>query len=82
VAEDIGKPQDLVASKLGKVIMAVEELQSIIKRCQILDKHDFKEEDSGQFQLSGRRCTEEGHIDKLVEIIHNEKKKAVIKFLG
>uniref|UniRef100_A0A8D0YD70 Glomulin, FKBP associated protein n=1 Tax=Sus scrofa TaxID=9823 RepID=A0A8D0YD70_PIG len=55
--------------------MAVEELQSIIKRCQILEEQDFKEEDFGLFQLAGQRCLDEGHIDQLFEIIQNEKNK-------
>nr|KAF6505309.1 glomulin, FKBP associated protein [Rousettus aegyptiacus] len=55
--------------------MAVEELQSVIKRCQILEEQDFKEEDFGLFQLAGQRCIDEGHIDQLLEIIQNEKNK-------
>uniref|UniRef100_A0A8C8ZSJ0 Glomulin, FKBP associated protein n=1 Tax=Prolemur simus TaxID=1328070 RepID=A0A8C8ZSJ0_PROSS len=62
--------------------MAVEELQSIIKKCQILGEQDFKEEDFGQFQLAGQRCIEEGHIDQLLEIIQNEKNKVIIKNMG
>ncbi|EPY76436.1 glomulin isoform 2 [Camelus ferus] len=58
--------------------MAVEELQSIIKRCQILKEQDFKEEDFGLFQLAGQRCLDEGHIDQLVEIIQNEKNKLAL----
>ncbi|XP_008695933.1 glomulin isoform X3 [Ursus maritimus] len=55
--------------------MAVEELQSIIMRCQILEEQDFKEEDFGLFQLAGQRCIDEGHIEQLLEIIQNEKNK-------
>uniref|UniRef100_A0A8C5KNN4 Glomulin, FKBP associated protein n=1 Tax=Jaculus jaculus TaxID=51337 RepID=A0A8C5KNN4_JACJA len=62
--------------------MAVEELQSIIKRCQILEEHDFKEEDFGLFQLAGQRCIEEGHIEELLEIIQNEKNNVIIKSMG
>ncbi|PNJ55379.1 glomulin isoform X1 [Pongo abelii] len=62
--------------------MAVEELQSIIKRCQILEEQDFKEEDFGLFQLAGQRCIEEGHTDQLLEIIQNEKNKVIIKNMG
>ncbi|KAB1274905.1 Glomulin [Camelus dromedarius] len=62
--------------------MAVEELQSIIKRCQILEEQDFKEEDFGLFQLAGQRCLDEGHIDQLVEIIQNEKNKVIVKNMG
>ncbi|XP_074237533.1 glomulin isoform X1 [Saimiri boliviensis] len=62
--------------------MAVEELQSIIKRCQILEEQDFKEEDFGLFQLAGQKCIEEGHIDQLLEIIQNEKNKVIIKNMG
>ncbi|EHB09487.1 Glomulin [Heterocephalus glaber] len=62
--------------------MAVEELQSIIKKCQILEEHDFKEEDFGLFQLAGQKCIEEGHIDQLLEIIQNEKNKVIIKTMG
>ncbi|XP_064138351.1 glomulin isoform X2 [Loxodonta africana] len=62
--------------------MAVEELQSIIKRCQILEEQDFKEEDFGLFQLAGQRCIDEGHIDQLLEIIQNEKNKVIIRNMG
>ncbi|XP_036853852.1 glomulin isoform X1 [Manis javanica] len=62
--------------------MAVEELQSIIKRCQILEEQDFKEEDFGLFQLAGQRCIDEGHIDQLLEITQNEKNKVIIKNMG
>ncbi|XP_048207926.1 glomulin isoform X2 [Perognathus longimembris pacificus] len=62
--------------------MAVEELQSIVKRCQILEEHDFKKEDFGLFQLAGQRCIEEGHIDQLLEIIQNEKNKVIIRSMG
>uniref|UniRef100_A0A8D0YFS7 Glomulin, FKBP associated protein n=1 Tax=Sus scrofa TaxID=9823 RepID=A0A8D0YFS7_PIG len=62
--------------------MAVEELQSIIKRCQILEEQDFKEEDFGLFQLAGQRCLDEGHIDQLFEIIQNEKNKVIVEMWG
>ncbi|XP_008695932.1 glomulin isoform X2 [Ursus maritimus] len=62
--------------------MAVEELQSIIMRCQILEEQDFKEEDFGLFQLAGQRCIDEGHIEQLLEIIQNEKNKIIIKNMG
>ncbi|XP_039092360.1 glomulin isoform X2 [Hyaena hyaena] len=62
--------------------MAVEELQSIIKRCQILEEQDFKEEDFGLFQLAGQRCIDEGHIEQLLEIIQNEKNRVIIKNMG
>ncbi|XP_016811710.1 glomulin isoform X3 [Pan troglodytes] len=73
---------EILASKLGEIRMAVEELQSIIKRCQILEEQDFKEEDFGLFQLAGQRCIEEGHTDQLLEIIQNEKNKVIIKNMG
>ncbi|XP_037354549.1 glomulin [Talpa occidentalis] len=62
--------------------MAVEELQSIIKRCQILEEQDFKEEDFGLFQLAGQKCIDEGHVDQLIEIIQNEQNKVIIKNMG
>ncbi|XP_022409026.1 glomulin [Delphinapterus leucas] len=62
--------------------MAMEELHSIIKRCQILEEQDFKEEDFGLFQLAGQRCIDEGHIDQLLEIIQNEENKVIIKNMG
>ncbi|XP_027626269.1 glomulin [Tupaia chinensis] len=62
--------------------MAVEELQSIIKRCQILEEQDFKEEDFGLFQVAGQRCIEEGHVDQLLEVIQNENNKVIIESMG
>ncbi|MBZ3870687.1 Glomulin [Sciurus carolinensis] len=49
---------------------------------QILEEHDFKEEDFGLFQLAGQRCIEEGHTDQLIAIIQNEKNKVIIKTMG
>ncbi|XP_036610653.1 glomulin isoform X2 [Trichosurus vulpecula] len=62
--------------------MAVEELQSIIKRCQILEEEDFKEEDFGLFQLAGQKCLEEGHIAQVLDILENEKNKVIIRSMG
>nr|XP_006985887.1 glomulin isoform X1 [Peromyscus maniculatus bairdii]XP_015859833.1 glomulin isoform X1 [Peromyscus maniculatus bairdii]XP_015859834.1 glomulin isoform X1 [Peromyscus maniculatus bairdii]XP_042113729.1 glomulin isoform X1 [Peromyscus maniculatus bairdii] len=62
--------------------MAVEELQCVIKRCQILEERDFKEEDFGLFQLAGQRCIDDGHIDQLLEVIQDEKNKTIIKSMG
>uniref|UniRef100_A0A5F8GUX1 Glomulin, FKBP associated protein n=1 Tax=Monodelphis domestica TaxID=13616 RepID=A0A5F8GUX1_MONDO len=62
--------------------MAVEELQSIIKRCQILEEEDFKEEDFGLFQLAGQKCLEEGYISQVLDILENEKNKVIIRSMG
>ncbi|XP_053447390.1 glomulin isoform X2 [Nycticebus coucang] len=62
--------------------MAVEELQSIIRRCQILGEQNFKEDDFGLFQLAGQRCIEEGYIEQLLEILQNEKNKVIVKHMG
>ncbi|XP_074122340.1 glomulin isoform X2 [Sminthopsis crassicaudata] len=62
--------------------MAVEELQAIIKRCQILEEEDFKEEDFGLFQLAGQKCLEEGYIAQVLDILENEKNKVIIKSMG
>ncbi|XP_027694036.1 glomulin isoform X1 [Vombatus ursinus] len=62
--------------------MAVEELQSIINRCQILEEEDFKEEDFGLFQLAGQKCLEEGYIAQVLDILENEKNKVIIRSMG
>ncbi|CAO2639034.1 Glmn [Lemmus lemmus] len=56
------------------------KIKSVVK--QILEEHDFKEEDFGLFQLAGQRCIEDGHVDQLLEIIQDEKNKTVIKSMG
>ncbi|XP_072505174.1 glomulin [Notamacropus eugenii] len=62
--------------------MAVEELQSIVKRCQILEEENFKEEDFGLFQLAGQKCLEEGHVAQVLDILENEKNKVIIRSMG
>lgn len=49
---------------------------------QILEEHDFKEEDFGLFQLAGQRCIEDGYINQLLEIIQDEKNKVNPGFLS
>lgn len=53
--------------------MEVEEIQSTLKRRQILEEENFKE-DFGLFQLEGQRCINEGHVHVVLEIIQNEMK--------
>ncbi|XP_051026523.1 glomulin [Acomys russatus] len=49
---------------------------------QILEEHDFKEEDFGLFQLAGQRCIEDGHINQLLQVIQDERNKTIIKSMG
>uniref|UniRef100_A0A8C3TP38 Glomulin, FKBP associated protein n=1 Tax=Catharus ustulatus TaxID=91951 RepID=A0A8C3TP38_CATUS len=62
--------------------MAVDELQAIIQRCQILEEADFKGEDFNLFQVAGQKCLEDGHAAQLLEVIQNEKNKVIIKNMG
>ncbi|NXR87300.1 GLMN protein, partial [Hypocryptadius cinnamomeus] len=62
--------------------MAVDELQAIIQRCQILEEADFKGEDFNLFQVAGQKCLEDGYAAQLLEVIQNEKNKVIIKNMG
>ncbi|XP_010118902.1 PREDICTED: glomulin isoform X2 [Chlamydotis macqueenii] len=62
--------------------MAVDELQAIIQRCQILEEADFKGEDFNLFQVAGQKCLEDGYAAQLLEVIQNEKNKIIIKNMG
>uniref|UniRef100_A0A8C0B034 Glomulin, FKBP associated protein n=1 Tax=Buteo japonicus TaxID=224669 RepID=A0A8C0B034_9AVES len=62
--------------------MAVDELQAIIQRCQILEEADFKGEDFSLFQVAGQKCLEDGYAAQLLEVIQNEKNKVIIKNMG
>ncbi|KFO87584.1 Glomulin, partial [Buceros rhinoceros silvestris] len=62
--------------------MAVDELQAIIQRCQILEEADFKGEDFNLFQVAGQKCLETGYAAQLLEVIQNEKNKVIVKNMG
>uniref|UniRef100_A0A8C3J3M3 Glomulin, FKBP associated protein n=1 Tax=Calidris pygmaea TaxID=425635 RepID=A0A8C3J3M3_9CHAR len=62
--------------------MAVDELQAIIQRCQVLEEADFKGEDFNLFQVAGQKCLEDGYAAQLLEVIQNEKNKVIIKNMG
>ncbi|XP_065512376.1 glomulin isoform X2 [Caloenas nicobarica] len=62
--------------------MAVDELQAIVQRCQILEEADFKGEDFNLFQVAGQKCLEDGYAAQLLEVIQNEKNKVIIKNMG
>ncbi|XP_009288747.1 PREDICTED: glomulin isoform X2 [Aptenodytes forsteri] len=66
----------------SQTIMAVDELQAIIQRCQILEEADFKGEDFNLFQVAGQKCLEDGYAAQLLEVIQNEKNKVIIKNMG
>ncbi|XP_054068398.1 glomulin isoform X2 [Rissa tridactyla] len=66
----------------SQTIMAVDELQAIIQRCQVLEEADFKGEDFNLFQVAGQKCLEDGYASQLLEVIQNEKNKVIIKNMG
>ncbi|KAF2984473.1 hypothetical protein EK904_003418 [Melospiza melodia maxima] len=66
----------------SQTVMAVDELQAIIQRCQILEEADFKGEDFNLFQVAGQKCLEDGYAAQLLEVIQNEKNKVIIKNMG
>nr|XP_021148191.1 glomulin isoform X2 [Columba livia] len=66
----------------SQTIMAVDELQAIVQRCQILEEADFKGEDFNLFQVAGQKCLEDGYAAQLLEVIQNEKNKVIIKNMG
>ncbi|XP_044288289.1 glomulin [Varanus komodoensis] len=62
--------------------MAEEELRDIIEKCQILDEEEFKGEDFHLFQVAGQKCLEEGYTAEVLEVIQNEKNRAIVKIMG
>uniref|UniRef100_A0A8D0GBL6 Glomulin, FKBP associated protein n=1 Tax=Sphenodon punctatus TaxID=8508 RepID=A0A8D0GBL6_SPHPU len=62
--------------------MAEEELQAIIQKCQIMDEDDFKEEDFNLFQVAGQKCLEEGYTAQILQVIEDDKNKAIVKCMG
>ncbi|XP_074008823.1 glomulin isoform X1 [Numenius arquata] len=66
----------------NQTTMAVDELQAIIQRCQVLEEADFKGEDFNLFQVAGQKCLEDGYAAQLLEVIQNEKNKVIIKNMG
>ncbi|XP_025913479.1 glomulin isoform X4 [Apteryx rowi] len=66
----------------SQTIMAVDELQAIIQRCQILKEADFRGEDFNLFQVAGQKCLEDGYAAQLLEVVQNEKNKVIIKNMG
>ncbi|KAM6124420.1 LOW QUALITY PROTEIN: glomulin [Pterocles gutturalis] len=66
----------------SQTIMAVDELQAIIQRCQILEEADFKGEDFNRFQVAGQKCLEDGYAAQLLEVIQNQKNKVIVKNMG
>ncbi|KAJ7411120.1 glomulin, FKBP associated protein [Pitangus sulphuratus] len=66
----------------SQTTMAVDELQAIIQRCQILEEADFKGEDFNLFLVAGQKCLEDGYAAQLLEVIRNEKNKVIIKNMG
>ncbi|OXB57918.1 hypothetical protein ASZ78_003904 [Callipepla squamata] len=62
--------------------MAVDELQAIVQRCQILEEADFRGEDYNLFQVAGQKCLEDGYAAQLLEVIQNVKNKVIIKNMG
>ncbi|KAM8805532.1 glomulin [Eudromia elegans] len=66
----------------NQTTMAVDELQAIIQRCQILEEADFRGEDFNLFQVAGQKCLEDGYAAQLLEVVQNEKNKVIIKNMG
>ncbi|XP_038601045.1 glomulin [Tachyglossus aculeatus] len=62
--------------------MAVEDLHTIIKRCQILEEPDFKGEDFSLFQSASQKCLEEGRVAQILDVIQNEKNKVIVRCMG
>uniref|UniRef100_A0A8D2J8I0 Uncharacterized protein n=1 Tax=Varanus komodoensis TaxID=61221 RepID=A0A8D2J8I0_VARKO len=49
---------------------------------QILDEEEFKGEDFHLFQVAGQKCLEEGYTAEVLEVIQNEKNRAIVKIMG
>ncbi|XP_028918084.1 glomulin isoform X2 [Ornithorhynchus anatinus] len=62
--------------------MAVEDLHTVIKRCQILEEPDFRGEDFSLFQSASQKCLEEGHVVQILDVIQNEKNKVIVRCMG
>ncbi|KYO19612.1 glomulin isoform B [Alligator mississippiensis] len=73
---------ELLSQQQSEGIMAIDELQAIVQRCQILEEENFRAEDFNLFQVAGQKCLEEGYAAQLLEVIQNEKNKVIVKNMG
>ncbi|KAM9542844.1 glomulin isoform 2-T5 [Guaruba guarouba] len=80
--QEYGRSEFSMPEEQRQTTMAVDELQAIIQRCQILEEADFKGEDFNLFQVAGQKCLEDGYAAQLLEVIQNEKNKVIIKNMG
>nr|XP_015210647.1 PREDICTED: glomulin [Lepisosteus oculatus] len=62
--------------------MALEQLYDMLQRCQVLADDSFKPEDYEQFQSAGRACLERGGAAQVLEVVQDEKNKAIVRSMG
>ncbi|KAJ8406314.1 hypothetical protein AAFF_G00305450 [Aldrovandia affinis] len=62
--------------------MALDQLNDMVQRCQVLQDDNFKPEDYDLFQNAGRACIEQGDSGQLLGIIKDEKNKAIVRSMG
>ncbi|KAG5847631.1 glomulin, FKBP associated protein a [Anguilla anguilla] len=62
--------------------MALDQLNDMVQRCQVVQDDSFKPEDYDLFQTAGRACIEQGDSRQLLDIITDEKSKAIVRSMG
>ncbi|KAG9343303.1 hypothetical protein JZ751_014284 [Albula glossodonta] len=62
--------------------MALDQLNDMVQRCQVLQDDNFKPEDYELFQTAGRACIEQGDSGLLLDIIKDEKNRAIVRSMG
>ncbi|KAJ8357537.1 hypothetical protein SKAU_G00203310 [Synaphobranchus kaupii] len=62
--------------------MALDQLNDLVQRCQAVQDDSFKPEDYDLFQTAGRACIEQGDSGQLLDIIKDEKSKAIVRSMG
>ncbi|KAJ8274296.1 hypothetical protein COCON_G00089210 [Conger conger] len=62
--------------------MALEQLNDMVQRCQVVQDDSFKPEDYDLFQTAARACIEQGDSRQLLDIITDEKSRAIVRSMG
>ncbi|KAJ8270906.1 hypothetical protein GJAV_G00120600 [Gymnothorax javanicus] len=62
--------------------MALEKLNDLLQRCQVVQDDSFKPEDYAQFQSAARACIEQGEGRQLLDIIKDEKNGMIVRSMG
>lgn len=63
-------------------MMALEQLNEVVQRCQTLPETSFTSEDYDVFTVTGRTCIEEGNSLQLLSIVLDEGNQDIVRCMG